>query len=107
MKKHFLNRKTVSTFLRVRTRERSVGMHMLKEYTSKEKVDEAIVCAVCDYVTTCDHIVKALQELLDKDPGQKISLDSYQVGALKLFTTALAAIKHQSVFDHNISLEIH
>ena len=107
MKQLFLNRATIKSFLKTRQREKSIGLVILKEEIEKENMNDPLVCALCQFVATCDQILEALQKLLDKSPEPKIFLDTYEVAALKLLTTAISTIKYRSAVDYNISLEIH
>ena len=107
MKQLFLNRTTIESFLRLRQREKSIGLVALKEEIAKENINDPLVCVLCQFVSTCDQILETLQKLLNKSATPKIFLDNYEVAALKLLTTAISTIKHRSAVDYNISLEIH
>ena len=107
MKKHFLNRLTIKNFLKIRQKEKAIGLIVLEEEIARETINDPLVCVLCQFVATCDQTVETLQKFLDKDPGSKIFLDAYQVSTLKLLTTAIVAIKYRSAIDYNISLEIH
>ena len=107
MKQLFLNRTTIESFFKIRQREKSIGLVILKEEVRKENMNDPLVCALCQFVSTCDQILETLQKLLDKSPEPKIFLDTYEVAALKLLTAAISTIKYRSAIDYNISLEIH
>ena len=107
MKQLFLNRTTVESFLKTRRREKSIGLVILKEEIGKESVNDSLICLLCQFVATTDQTLETLQKLLDKSPEPKIFLDTHEVAALKLFTTAVSTIKYRSAVDYNISLEIH
>ena len=107
MKQLFLNRVTIENFLKIRQREKSIGLATLKEEIAKEKINDPLVCVLCQFVATSDQILETLQRLLKKSPEPKIFLDTYEVAALKLLTTAISTIKYRSAVDYNISLEIH
>ena len=107
MKQLFLNRKTIKSFLKIRQKEKSIGLVVLREEIAKENINDPLVCALCQFVSTSDQILESLQKLLDKSPEPKIFLDTYEVAALKLLTAAISTIKYRSAVDYNISLEIH
>ena len=107
MRDLFLNKTTVENFLAVRQKEKSIGLIILKEEMGKENMNDSLVCVLCQFVVTCDQILETLQKLLDKSSAPKIFLDSHEVAAIKLLTSAIAIVKYRSAVDYNISLEIH
>jgi hypothetical protein len=103
-----LKRSTVDNYLKIREREKKLGINLLKEELAKATMDETLVCILCDFVATCEQTCTLLREAEKNSTLEEpIPVSPANVTALKLLSAAISTIRRIVVKNYNLSLQIH
>jgi hypothetical protein len=108
MKTLSLEKGTVNNYILARSREKKAGIELLKAEFEKETQDDFLICALCDFVATCEQTCVLLKEASAASAEEgPVIMSVTNVTALKLLYTATTKIKQMVAEKYNLSLQIH
>ena len=108
MKTLSLEKGTVNNYILARSREKKAGIELLKAEFKKETQDDFLICALCDFVATCEQTCVLLREASAASAEEgPVIMSVTNVTALKLLYTATTKIKQMVAEKYNLSLQIH